>query len=221
MIWKRNVDSALFRLWVYKQAMHHKVQPREWNGSRRGAVWQNIWTVTYVDIALDSGVGETAAYHMLMPLGCSQATGSYSCSLHALYYVPFAWFTVHWIMMWLLVRIFSAFLACQLALSLYLSQFILEGDSLKMALSLQKPTLIQDWRISHIISQIMSAIPPTSNWLAKHVNRSANFCAHLVANWTATKFLSSCILNFSFCSYIFLYVLEGNPFLLLWWLKRF
>jgi hypothetical protein len=76
----------------------------------------------------------------------------------------------------------TAFLACQLALSLHLSQFILEGDSLTVTLFLQKLTLTQDWRISPIISQIMSAIPPTSNWSAKHVNRSANFCAYLVAN---------------------------------------
>jgi hypothetical protein len=94
----------------------------------------------------------------------------------------------------------AAFLACQLALSLHLSQFILEGDSLTMALSLQKSTLTQDWRISPIISQIMLAIPPTISWSARHVNRSANFGIHHVANWAATRFLSSCIPNFSFCS---------------------
>jgi hypothetical protein len=94
----------------------------------------------------------------------------------------------------------AAFLACQLALSLYLSQFILEGDSLTVALSLQKPTLTQDWRISPIISQIMLAIPPTTSWAARHVNRSANIYTHHVANWVVTKFLSSYIPNFSFCS---------------------
>jgi hypothetical protein len=76
----------------------------------------------------------------------------------------------------------AAFLACQLALSLHLSQFILEGDSLTVALSLKKPTLTQDWRISHIISQIMSAIPPTTSWSARHVNRSVNFCTRHMAN---------------------------------------
>jgi hypothetical protein len=76
----------------------------------------------------------------------------------------------------------AAFLASQLALSLHLSRFILEGDSLTVALSLQKPTLTQDWRISLIISQIMLAIPPSSSWSARHVNRSTNFCIHHVAN---------------------------------------
>jgi len=93
----------------------------------------------------------------------------------------------------------AAFLACQLALSLHLSQFILERDSLTVVLSLQKPTLTQDRRISPIISQIMSAILPTFSWSARHVNLSTNFCAHHVANWAATRFLSSCIPNFSFC----------------------
>jgi hypothetical protein len=162
MIWKRNVDSALFRLWVYKQAMHHKVQPREWNGSRRGAVWQNIWTVTYVDIALDSGVGETAAYHMLMPLGCSQATGSYSCSLHALYYVPFAWFTVHWIMMWLLVRIFSAFLAGQLPIFIFVAVYIKRWLSTKNG-------IISPKAYSH------SRLKNLSYYLSDHVGYSTNF----------------------------------------------
>jgi hypothetical protein len=76
----------------------------------------------------------------------------------------------------------AAFLACQLALSLHLSQFILEGDFLTVALSLKKPTLTQEWRISPIISQIMSAISPTTSWSARHVNQSANFCAHHIAN---------------------------------------
>jgi hypothetical protein len=38
----------------------------------------------------------------------------------------------------------AAFLACQLALCLGMSQFILEGDSLIIALSLRKPYLTQD-----------------------------------------------------------------------------
>jgi hypothetical protein len=38
----------------------------------------------------------------------------------------------------------ATFLPCQLALSLGLSQFIFESDSLIMALSLQKPSLTQD-----------------------------------------------------------------------------
>jgi hypothetical protein len=77
---------------------------------------------------------------------------------------------------------FAALLAIQLALSLHLSSFILEGDSLTVTLALQKPDHTQDWRIAPIISEALSMIPPTSSWLASHVNRSANFCAHHVAN---------------------------------------
>jgi hypothetical protein len=89
----------------------------------------------------------------------------------------------------------AAFLAWQLALSLKLQHFILEGDSLVVTLSLQNPNLTQDWRISSIISHIFSDTPTTTSWSASHVNRSANFCAHHVANWAATRFSSSCIPN--------------------------
>jgi len=43
-------------------------------------------------------------------------------------------------------------------------------------------------------------IPSSSTWLASHVNRSANFCAHHVANWAATRSFSGCIPTLSFLS---------------------
>jgi len=41
-------------------------------------------------------------------------------------------------------------------------------------------------------------IPSSSTWLASHVNRSANFCAHYVTNWAATRNFSDCIPTLSF-----------------------
>jgi hypothetical protein len=94
----------------------------------------------------------------------------------------------------------AALLAVKLALSLHLSSFILEGDSLTVTLALQQPDHTQDWRIAPIISEALSMIPPTSSWLASHVNRSANFCAHHVANWAATRLHSGCIPTLPFLS---------------------
>jgi hypothetical protein len=76
----------------------------------------------------------------------------------------------------------TALLAVRLALSLKLQSFILEGDSLIVTLTINNPTITQDWRISSIISQILSTIPSTTSWSPCHVNRSANFCAHHMAN---------------------------------------
>jgi hypothetical protein len=76
----------------------------------------------------------------------------------------------------------TALLACCLAISLELQHFILEGDSFVVTLSLHNPNLTQDWRISSVISHIFFDTPSTTSWSASHVNRSANFCAHHVAN---------------------------------------
>jgi hypothetical protein len=82
----------------------------------------------------------------------------------------------------------AALLVAQLALSLRISSFILERDSLTVILVLQNPSITQDWRIASTISHIYSIIPPTSSWSASHVNRSANFCSHHVASWAQPDF---------------------------------
>jgi len=87
----------------------------------------------------------------------------------------------------------AALLAAHLAVSLGLPSFILEGDSLNITMALQQPAITIDWRIASTISIIHSIIPPTASWKASHVNRSANFCAHHVANWAATRIHSGCI----------------------------
>jgi hypothetical protein len=87
----------------------------------------------------------------------------------------------------------AALLAARLAVSMGLPSCILEGDSLLVTLTLQRPDITQDWRIASTISTIHFIIPPTSSWKASKVNRSANFCAHYVANWAATRNHSGCI----------------------------
>jgi hypothetical protein len=88
----------------------------------------------------------------------------------------------------------AALLAAQLSLSLKLPSVIFEGDSLMVTLAINNPSITQDWRISSIILDFLSTIPSSTSWSASHINRSANFCTHYIANWAATRFFSSCIL---------------------------
>jgi hypothetical protein len=87
----------------------------------------------------------------------------------------------------------AALLAAHLAISLNITSFILEGDSLTVSRALQNSTVNQDWRITSMISHIRSIIPSSTSWSASHINRSANFCAHYVASWAATRLHSDCI----------------------------
>jgi hypothetical protein len=48
----------------------------------------------------------------------------------------------------------ATLLAAQLATSLNIYSFILEGDSLTVSLAFQNPTITQNWRITSIISHI-------------------------------------------------------------------
>jgi hypothetical protein len=87
----------------------------------------------------------------------------------------------------------AALLAARLTVSLGLSSFILEGDSLNVTMALQQPTITINWGIASTISIIHSTIPLTASWKASHVDRSANFCIYHVVNWAATKIHSGCI----------------------------
>jgi hypothetical protein len=95
----------------------------------------------------------------------------------------------------------AAKLAVSLALSLHLTRFIIEGDSQVVILTLQQPSIVQDWRITDIIHQTLDMFPPDSSWSAQKVNRSANFGAHYVAHWAAARFPSSSIPTFSSSTY--------------------
>jgi hypothetical protein len=76
----------------------------------------------------------------------------------------------------------ATLLASQLATSLGLFNFILQGDSLMVTQALQLPTITKDWRIALDISVIHFIIPPFTNWTVPKINRSANFCAYYVTN---------------------------------------
>jgi hypothetical protein len=102
----------------------------------------------------------------------------------------------------------AALLAVELTISLQISSFIIEGDSLNVTFALQQPALTQDWRISSIISHIHAIIPFTTSWTASHVNRSANFCAHHVANWAATRLHFAAFPSSPLCLALFLHVME-------------
>jgi hypothetical protein len=105
----------------------------------------------------------------------------------------------------------ATLLAANLAISLKLPSFILEGDSLNVILTLQQSAITQDWRLASTISHIHSIIPPTASWKASRVNRRENFCAHHVANWTTTRLHSNCIPILSPLSSFFLHVMKKTP----------
>jgi hypothetical protein len=68
----------------------------------------------------------------------------------------------------------TALLAAQLCLSLRPSHVTFAGDSLTVNLAINNPTIIQDWRISSIISDFSATIPATTSWTTSNINRSAN-----------------------------------------------
>jgi hypothetical protein len=57
----------------------------------------------------------------------------------------------------------AALMTARLAVSLGLSSFILEGDSLNVTMTLQQPVITNDWRIASTISIIHSTIPSTAS----------------------------------------------------------
>ena len=84
-------------------------------------------------------------------------------------------------------------LAISLTHSLSLDRFILEGNYIVLIQALNHPNSDFDWRISPIILESLDTIPSASLWEARKINRSANFCAHLVARWAAAKSYSGSI----------------------------
>jgi hypothetical protein len=91
----------------------------------------------------------------------------------------------------------AAQLAISLASSLFLDCLILEGDSEVVLQALKHPNSTLDWRISPIIFESLDTIHFASSWEVRNINISANFYAHLVARWAATKSHSSSIPFFS------------------------
>jgi hypothetical protein len=101
----------------------------------------------------------------------------------------------------------AAQLAASLAISLKLENFTIKGDSLIVITALQHPSITQDWLIEKVIKDTLVLLRPSPTWVAKKINRSANFCTHHVAYWAAARVHSGCIptlssssLPPSFCS---------------------
>jgi hypothetical protein len=89
----------------------------------------------------------------------------------------------------------TAQLAISLAISLKLIRVIFECDLQIVILTLQNPSVAQDWRISPIIQNSIDTIPPHLSWSARKVDRSANFCAHYLARRAAARVYSGSIPN--------------------------
>jgi hypothetical protein len=87
-------------------------------------------------------------------------------------------------------------LASQLAVSLGLKTFSLEGDSVVVIAALKTPALSQDWHVNSVIAATLSSIPASSSWEVRKVHRSANFYAHHVAFWATARGFSGCIPTF-------------------------
>jgi hypothetical protein len=84
-----------------------------------------------------------------------------------------------------------------LANSLQLDQFILEGDSAIVILSLNDPALSINWHIEHVMYETLSNFQVFSHWEARKINRNANFCAHYTAYKAVARVLPSCIHSLS------------------------
>jgi hypothetical protein len=91
----------------------------------------------------------------------------------------------------------AAKLASVLVTTLKLDRFILEGVSQIVILSLNNPSLSMDWHIDHVISDSLASFQVSSNWEARKINRSANFCAHYAAYRAAARVIPGCIPSFS------------------------
>jgi hypothetical protein len=110
------------------------------------------------------------------------------------------------------IKVLAAQLAISLASSLHLNRFILEGDSQVVTLALQQPSIVQDWRITDIITNTLDSIPANASWSVRKVNRSANFGAHYVAHWAPARFSSSSIPTSSLShQFLVLHVSNNDP----------
>jgi hypothetical protein len=95
----------------------------------------------------------------------------------------------------------TAQLAISLAVSLNLSQVLIEGDSQTVIYALQDPSITRDCTISSIIHHTIDSIPPYLSWLARKVDRSANFCTHYLAQRATARVTTGSIPS-SFSSYL-------------------
>jgi hypothetical protein len=86
-----------------------------------------------------------------------------------------------------------AFLVATLVASLKLNSFSIEGDSLIVISALQAPSLVHNWQIERVIADSMNTILASYSWKVRKINRSANFYAHHVTHWAASRVHFGCI----------------------------
>lgn len=58
-------------------------------------------------------------------------------------------------------------------------------------LAFQQSNIIQDWRITPIVQDIISTIQPTFSWETRKVNKNTNFYIHHVTYWATIRSSSS------------------------------
>lgn len=88
----------------------------------------------------------------------------------------------------------AALLAVRLAVSCGCSPLVIEGDSLVTVMAINNPTLVSDWSIEPLISDILLNLHSIPVWNAFKISRCAYFSAHQVARWAAANHVFGSIL---------------------------
>jgi hypothetical protein len=81
----------------------------------------------------------------------------------------------------------AALLTSQLALSLGYDHFIIEGDALLVILAINSPELFSLWNFSNVVSDINLSLSSFQSWNALKVSRCANYRAHALDKWAASR----------------------------------
>jgi hypothetical protein len=87
----------------------------------------------------------------------------------------------------------AAKLATELASSMQLNQFVLEGESATVIAALHNVIPSLDSTFDHVIKDILLSFSDTSLWEARKISRNENFCAHYVAYRAPARVLPGCI----------------------------
>jgi hypothetical protein len=81
----------------------------------------------------------------------------------------------------------AALLTYRLALSLGYDHFIIEGDALLVILAINSPELFYLWNFSNVVSDINLSLSSFQSWNALKVSRCANYRAHALDKWAASR----------------------------------
>jgi hypothetical protein len=87
----------------------------------------------------------------------------------------------------------AANLAAQLASTMQLKKFILEGESSTVIAALHNQVTSLDSMFNQVIKDTFLSFLDSSLWEAKKISRNENFCAHDVAYRAAARVPPGCI----------------------------